>query len=132
MREIVQRFFVRSSIFDIRVSSGFALLFFLFIIEFYRCCIRVAVDNQSFPYEIQCACYKKIASRSWPVLFILTYFSPYTYPLLFCRKIKSCCDRCFPQQIRPQATVQWYILRDYSCIKIGFNIINKRHTLHVA
>ena len=64
------------------------LLFFLFIIEFYRCCMRVVVDNQPFPYEIQCECYKKIASRSWPVLFVLTYFSPYTYPLLFCRKIK--------------------------------------------
>ena len=33
--------------------------------------------------------------RSWPVLFTLTFF----YILLFCWKIKSCCDRCFPQQI---------------------------------
>ena len=30
----------------------------------------------------------------------------YTYTLLFCGKITSCCDRCFPQQIRPQITVQ--------------------------
>ena len=27
---------------------------------------------QSFPYENYCECYKKLASRSWPVLFTLT------------------------------------------------------------
>ena len=33
---------------------------------------------------------------------IYTYLSfSYTYTLLFCWKIKSCCDRCFRQQIRP-------------------------------
>ena len=37
----------------------------------------------------------------------------YTYTLLFCCKIKSCCGCCFPQQIRPQITVQ-----DYSSMRI--------------
>ena len=49
----------------------------------------------------------------------------YTCTLLFCWKMKSCCDRCFPQQIRPQITVLLYILRDYSSARTGFNMINK-------
>ena len=31
-------------------------------------------NTKSFPYENRCECYKKLASRLWPVLFILTYF----------------------------------------------------------
>ena len=30
--------------------------------------------SQSFPYENHCKCYKKLASRLWPVLYILTHF----------------------------------------------------------
>ena len=52
-----------------------------------------------------------------------------TYTLLFCWKIKSCCDHCHPQQIRPQTIVQLYILWGYSSVKIGFNTKNKCHTL---
>ena len=29
-------------------------------------------------------------------------------------EIKSCFDCCFPHQIRPQITVQLYLLQDYS------------------
>ena len=29
---------------------------------------------QSFPYENHCKCYKKLASRLWPMLFTLTFF----------------------------------------------------------
>ena len=43
----------------------------------------------------------------------------------FCWKTKSCCDRCFSEQIRPQTTVQLYVLQDYSSVRIGFNMINK-------
>ena len=50
-------------------------------------------------------------------------FFSYTYNLLFCWKIKSCCDCCFPQKIRLQTTVQ-YILQDYSGVTC-FNMINK-------
>ena len=75
---------------------------------------------QSFPYENRCECCKKLASRSS------------TMHSLFFWKIKICCDRCFRQQIRLQTTVQWYILRDYSSARIGFNIINKCHTLPVV
>ena len=79
----------------------------------------------SFPYENCCECYKKLASRLWPGLF--THFNFFlTHTLPFCRKIKSCCGRCFPQQIRPQTTVQWYILPEYSSVRIGFNMINKQ------
>ena len=50
----------------------------------------------------------------------------YTYTLLFCWKM-SCCDSCFSQEIRPQTTAQLYIFWNYSSLKIGFNMINKRH-----
>ena len=70
-------------------------------------------------------------SRSLPVLFTFTYFS-YTYSLFFHWKIKSCFDLCFPQQIRAQTTLQWYILQDYSSTRIGFNTIKKRHTLPIV
>ena len=47
-------------------------------------------------------------------------------------KIKSCCHRCFSQQIRLQITVQLYILRGYSSVRIGFNMTNKHHKLPVV
>ena len=40
----------------------------------------------------------------------LTIFFPYTYTLLFCCKIKSCCDCRFPQKIGLQTTVPLYVL----------------------
>ena len=40
-------------------------------------------------------------------LAIYTFSCTYT---LFCWKIKSCCDRCFPQQIRPLTNVEFYVL----------------------
>ena len=66
-----------------------------------------------------------------PPTFTLTYFFSYTYTLLFCWKMKSFCDHCFSQQIRQQTTVQ-YIFRDYSSVRIGFNMTNKCHTLPIA
>ena len=59
-------------------------------------------------------------------------FFSYTYTFLFCWKIKSCCDPCFPQQIRPQTPVQLYILQDYSSERIGFSMINKRQTVPIG
>ena len=56
----------------------------------------------------------------------------FTYIILFCGKMKSCCDRCFPQQIRPQTTVQLYTLRDYSSERIGFSLNNKYHTVPIV
>ena len=38
----------------------------------------------------------------------------------------------FPQLIRPQTTVQWYILWDYSSVRIGFSMISKRHILPIV
>ena len=49
----------------------------------------------------------------------------FTYTLLVCSKIKSCCDHCFPQQFRPQNAFQLYILLDYSSGRIGFSMNNK-------
>ena len=82
--------------------------------------------------------FKKLASRSWPVLFALNYFSlkhifSYPYTLLFCWKIKSCCHRCFSQQIRPQITVQLYSGRSFCKIfwwKLNWpNYINRLYLL---
>ena len=39
------------------------------------------------------------------------------------------CDHRFPLQIIPQTTVQLYMLQDYPNVRIGFNTINKHHTL---
>ena len=86
--------------------------------------------NTVFLYENHCDSYKKLASWSRPVLF--TYFFSYTYTLRFCWEIKSCCHRWFPQQTRPQITVQSYILRDCSSVRISFNMINNRHTLPIV
>ena len=42
----------------------------------------------------------------------------YTYDLLFCCKIKSCCDHCFRQL---------YLLQDYSSVRIVVNMSIKLH-----
>ena len=47
----------------------------------------------------------KIVARA---IYTCRFFS-FTYNLLFSGKIKSCCNRCFPQQIKPQTTIQFYI-----------------------
>ena len=46
----------------------------------------------------------------------------YLHSPLWLEKKKNC-DHFFPQQIRPQTTVQWYILQDYSSVRIGFSIL---------
>ena len=70
--------------------------------------------KQSFPHKNHCEHYWKLASRLWLGLFTLTYFF-FLYihsPLLLENKI--CCDCCFPLQIKPQTTIQLYILWDSS------------------
>ena len=63
-------------------------------------------------------------------LFTLTYFF-LIHGLFSSAGIKICCNCCFPQQIRPQITVQLYILQVYSNVRIGFNMISKCHLLPV-
>ena len=46
-----------------------------------------------FHMKITASAAKKLASRSWPVLFTLTFFH---YSLFFRWKIKSCYALCFP------------------------------------
>ena len=58
--------------------------------------------------------------------------SSYTYTLLLCWKIKNERDRLFHQQIGPQITVQLYILRVYSSVKICSNLTNKCRTLSIV
>ena len=73
-------------------------------------------------WVLQTACIKIVAHAIYTYLF----FS-YTYTLVFCWKIWCC---CLPQQIRPQTTVQLYILWDYSGVRIGFNMIKNHHTVY--
>ena len=55
----------------------------------------------------------------------------YIYTLLFCCKIKSCCNHCFSHQIRPMITAQLCILQGYSSVQLtGFNMNYKHHTSH--
>ena len=67
----------------------------------------------------------KIAARA-----IYTYLSFFSDTDTICNKIKSFYDLCFPQQITLQTTVQLYILRDFSSLRIG-NMNSKRHTLPI-
>ena len=87
---------------------------------------------QSFHTNITASVTKSPHQDRGPCNLHLHIFFSYIYTLLFCWKIKSCCDRCFPQQITPQITVQLYIytyiyIYIYSA-RIDFNMINNRHT----
>ena len=83
-----------------------------------------------FPYKSYCECTKSSNQDCGPCFLHLPIF--FLYTLLFCWKIKRFCDRCFLQQMRPQITVQLYILLGYSSLRIGFNMIKKRQTLPVV
>ena len=54
----------------------------------------------------------------------------FTHTLLVRGKIKRFCDHCFPEQIRPQNTVQ--LLPDYFSVRIGFIVNNKRQSLPIV
>ena len=58
-----------------------------------------------FHMEISASATKSSHQDCRPCYLPLPFFS-YTYTLLFCWKIKSCCDHIFPQQIRAQTFVQ--------------------------
>ena len=72
------------------------------------------------------ACIKIVTRAIYTCLFF--YLCRHS-TFLFCWKIKSWCDSCFPQQIRLQTTVQWCILQDCSSERIDFNMIDKCHKL---
>ena len=60
-----------------------------------------------------------------PITYLRLSIFSFKYTLFVCIKIKSCYDHSFPQQIRPQKTVQLYMLRD-------FNMNNKPHSLPIV
>ena len=76
---------------------------------------------------LQKACIKIVACAIYTYLF----FS-YTYTILFCRKIKSCCDQFFSANLTADYSIVIYILPDYSSVRIGFNMNNKCLTLPIA
>ena len=57
--------------------------------------LYMSFSMQSFPYENHCECYKKLASRLWPVLFTLRFFL-YIHTLVLLQNKKFL---CWPSQI---------------------------------
>ena len=107
----------------------------------------LAVDSGSGLSSLACTCSVFSISKSQQVLqkaqmkivgrVIYNDLFFLIQTLLFCCKIKSCCDHCFPQQIRPQTTNQLYMLQDYSSVRTGFSMNSKMphtaySTLHVS
>ena len=63
---------------------------------------------------------------------ICTYlFFSYPYTLIFCWKT-IVVIAVFISKLRLQATSQWYILQDYSSMRISFSMTNKHHILPVV
>ena len=65
-------------------------------------------------------------------LHLTIFFFLYIHSSILLENLKNCYDLWFLQQIRPQTTIQWYIFRDYSRVRIDFHMITKRHTLPVV
>ena len=72
---------------------------------------------------------QKVRMKIMTCFLHLATFS-YTYSPLWLEK--RWCDRYFPYQLRPQITVQSYILQDYSSVRISFNMNNKCHILPIV
>ena len=88
-----------------RLSMALWANFFVIQNVYINVNLTVKEGNQSFPYENHCKCYKKLTSRLWLVLSTLTHFF-LVHTLSSSAGKKSCCDSCFPLQIRPKTTVQ--------------------------
>ena len=88
--------------------------------------LRKGGEGQSFPYEHHCECYKKLASWSWPVLFALTNFF-LIHTVFFWWKIKTFFVMAVFLSKLDLTPLFIDILRDYSSVKIGYNMISKRN-----
>ena len=106
-------------------------LFYMFSKTFDIFLIYIVIRCSLFHMKITTSVAKSSHQHCDPCYLHLPIFSS-TYTLLLCGKIKSYCDHCFPQQIRPQNTVQLYILQDYSSGRIDFNRNNKPHSLPIV
>ena len=118
------------------------------IVKTIRSNYQILCNYQFFSNENHWNCYKKLASRSWPVLFTITIFS-YTCTLLFCWKIKKAVlITVFPSTLEYKPlfndiykkvamitfstvfTVQIYIFWDYSSVRLVWIWLpNARHCL---
>ena len=91
-----------------------------------------AAAAHSFPYENYCEYYKKLASRSWPALFRLTYFSLIHTLSFSAGKYKVVAIAGLLSKLDHRPLFNDIILQDYSSVRIGFNVINKRFTLSIV
>ena len=87
---------------------------------------------QSFPHESRWECYRKLASRQWLVLFTLAYFFSYAYSPLLLDNKKLLWSLFSSVNQTSEHCSMIYILRDYSSMRIGFNMISKCHTLPIV
>ena len=75
---------------------------------------------------------KIVAYATYTHFLLLIYTFFYINTLLFCCKIKICCDHSFPQQIRQKNIVELHVLRNYSNVRIGFNMNNNCHGMSLV
>ena len=89
--------------------------------------VWVFINKNEVPKRFVCC----ITRNSLRAMFVKTRVQcTYVFlTLFFCGEIKSCCNLCFPQQIRPHTTVQFYLLWKYYSVTFGFNMNNRCHTL---
>ena len=106
-------------------------LFYMFSKTFDLFLIYIVIRCSLFHMKITTSVTKRSHQYCDPCYLHLPTFS-FTYSLIVCGKLKSCCNHCFSQQIRRQNTVQLYILRDYSSGRIDFNMNNKLHSLPIV
>ena len=94
-------------------------LFYMFSKTFDLFLIYIVIRYSLFHMKITTSVTRSSHQQCDPCYLHLPIFF-FTYTLLLCGKIKSCCDHCFPQHIRPQKTVQLYIY--YGTILVGGSI----------
>ena len=103
----------------------------IFLFDIHRSYLLDVKSINVFHIKITMSVTRNLHQDCDPCYLHLPIFS-YTYTLLFCCKTKSCCNQCFPQQIRPQTIVELCILQNYSSVRIGFSVNNKHHTLPIV
>ena len=85
---------------------------------------------QSCPYEHHCKCYKKLASRSWPVLFTLTCYFPVHAFSSSARKEKVVVIAVFLSKLDHRLLFNNICYQ--TVVRIGFNMISKCRTLPIV
>ena len=113
---------------DTRIMSCVLLLILI------RCCTLFYCNNTLFHMKITVSVTKSLHQNHGLCYLHLTSFFSFTYTLLFCNKIKICCDWCFPQQIIPKTMIQLYIYYENILVwgLVSLSITNTTYTLPIV